>query len=167
MLPIPATDPAGFLWFLIFTAPIAIWVAWSDMKSMKIPNQAVLALAGVWLVAGYFLQPTNIWLWGFALLAIVLVIGFLLTTFAGVGAGDSKYAAAMAPFFTGADIRTVMALFAACILGAFACHRIARALPAVRAATPDWASWTHHKFPMGLALSGTLIFYPVLAAIMP
>jgi prepilin peptidase CpaA len=167
MLPIPATDPADFLWFLPFTTAIALWVAWSDMKAMRIPNVAVLALAGVWVVLGPVLLPVNIWLWGFALLAIVLVIGFLLTTFAGVGAGDSKYAAAMAPFFTGSDIRMVMALFAACILGAFACHRIARSVPAVRAATPDWASWTHHKFPMGLALSGTLVFYPVLAAFLP
>jgi prepilin peptidase CpaA len=167
MLPIPATDPASFLWFLVCTVPIAIWVSWSDMSRMKIPNKAVMALAGVWLVLGFFLQPFDIWLWGFALMAIVLVIGFLLTTFAGIGAGDSKFAAAMAPFFTGADIRTVMAVFAACILGAFACHRIARALPAVRAATPGWASWTHHKFPMGLALTGTLIFYPVLAVFLP
>ncbi|MGQ0566150.1 MAG: prepilin peptidase [Gemmobacter sp.] len=164
---IPATDPATFLWFLVFTVPIAIWVAWSDMSRMKIPNNAVMALFGVWVIAGFVLQPTNIWLWGFALLAIVLVIGFLLTSFAGVGAGDSKYAAAMAPFFTGADIRTVMALFAACILGAFACHRIARAIPAVRAATPGWASWTHHKFPLGLALSGLLVFYPAVALILP
>ena len=167
MLPIPATDPASFLWFLVFTVPIAIWVSWSDMSRMKIPNNAVMALAGVWVIAGFALQPLDIWLWGFALMAIVLVVGFLLTTFVGIGAGDSKYAAAMAPFFTGSDIRTVMALFAACILGAFACHRIARAIPAVRRATPDWASWTHHKFPMGLALSGALIFYPVLAAFLP
>ena len=167
MLPIPATDPASFLWFLVFTVPIAIWVSWSDMSRMKIPNNAVMALAGVWVIAGFALQPLNIWLWGFALMVLVLVVGFLLTTFVGIGAGDSKYAAAMAPFFTGSDIRTVMALFAACILGAFACHRIARAIPAVRRATPDWASWTHPKFPMGLALSGLLILYPVLAAILP
>ena len=167
MLSIPATNPADFLWFLPFTTTIALWVAWSDMKAMKIPNQAVLALAAVWVVLGPLLLPVNIWLWGFALMAIVLVIGFLLTAFAGVGAGDSKFAAAMAPFFTGADIRMVMALFAACILGAFAVHRIARAIPAVRAATPDWASWTHHKFPMGLALSGLLVFYPAIAVILP
>ena len=146
---------------------IALWVSWSDMKSMKIPNRAVMALIAVWVVAGPLLQPLDVWLWGLALMAIVLAIGFLLTTFAGVGAGDSKYAAAMAPFFTGSDLRMVMALFAACLLGAFACHRIARSLTFVRNATPDWASWTHHKFPMGLALTGALVFYPVLASFLP
>jgi hypothetical protein len=34
-----------------------------------------------------------------------------------------------------------------------------RALPAVRRALPDWASWTHPRFPMGLGLAGLLIFY--------
>ena len=34
-------------WFLPFVIPIAIWVAWSDMSSMKIPNKAVLALLAV------------------------------------------------------------------------------------------------------------------------
>ena len=167
MLAIPATNPADFLWFLPFTLVIGIWVSWSDMKRMKIPNNAVMALAAVWLVLAPLLLTVQIWLWGFALMAIVLVIGFLLSSFAGVGAGDSKYAAAMAPFFTGSDLRMVMALFAACLLGAFACHRIARSLTFVRNATPDWASWTHHKFPMGLALTGALIFYPVLASFLP
>jgi prepilin peptidase CpaA len=58
-----------------------------------------------------------------------------------------------------ADIRFVLALFAACLLGAFATHRGMRALVPVREATADWASWTHKDFPMGLALSGTLIFH--------
>ena len=35
---------AAALTFLPFAAAIGIWVAWSDMSSMKIPNKAVLAL---------------------------------------------------------------------------------------------------------------------------
>lgn len=167
MLPIPATDPAPFLWFLPLTVPIAIWVSWSDMKFMKIPNKAVMALAAVWLVLGWPVTGMTVWLWGLALLAIVLVIGFLLSTFGLLGAGDAKFAAAMAPFFTGADLALLFGLFAACLLGAFAAHRIARAIPAVRRATEDWTSWTHRKFPMGLALAGTLIFYPVCAVLLP
>ena len=65
----------------------------------------------------------------------------------------------MAPFFVGADIRFVMALFAACLLGAFVSHRGLRMVGPFRAATADWLSWTHKDFPMGLALSGTLVFY--------
>jgi prepilin peptidase CpaA len=37
---------------LPFVLPIAIWVAWSDMKRMKIPNKAVLAMAAIWPLPG-------------------------------------------------------------------------------------------------------------------
>jgi prepilin peptidase CpaA len=97
---------------------------------------------------------------------IVLVAGFLGNAAGLFGAGDAKFAAVMAPFFIGADARFVMGLFAACLLGAFASHRLAARIPTFRAATADWASWTSKDFPMGLALAGTLIFY-LLAALMP
>lgn len=159
----PIADP-NLLWFLPFTVPIAIWVAWSDMKFMKIPNKSVIALAAVYLVIGLFVFPLKVYGWGWALFGIVLLIGIIVSALRMVGAGDAKFAAAMAPFFATADIRLVFALFAACLLGALASHRLAKRIPAFRGATPDWVSWTDAKFPMGLALSGTLIFYPLLDA---
>ncbi len=147
------------LWLLPFVLPIAIWVAWSDMKFMKIPNKAVVAMAVVWLVIGLVAVPLHAWAWGWALLGIVLAAGFVANAAGLVGAGDAKFAAAMAPVFVGGDLRLVMALFAACLLGAFGAHRIAKLIPPFRAATADWESWTRKDFPMGLALSGTLIFY--------
>jgi prepilin peptidase CpaA len=153
---------SNILWFLPFTLPIAIWVAWSDMKFMKIPNKAVIALAAVYLIMGLAVFPLETYAWGWALGAIVLLVGFLASNMQMLGAGDAKFAAAMAPFFVTADLRMVLALFAACLVAAFACHRLMRAIPTVRRATPDWISWTHRKFPMGLALAGTLVFYPLL-----
>jgi prepilin peptidase CpaA len=145
--------------FLPFVTAIGIWVSWSDLKFMKIPNKAVLTLAAVWLVVGLFVVPLDLWFWGWALGAIVLVATFLATIAGLIGAGDAKFAAAMAPFFVAADPRFVMGLFAACLLGAFVSHRALRLITPFRTATADWASWTHKDFPMGLALSGTLIFY--------
>ncbi len=145
--------------FLPFVTAIGIWVAWSDMKFMKIPNKAVLALAAVWLVVGLPVMPLNLWLWGWALGAVVLLAGFVANLGGLLGAGDAKFAAAMAPFFVAADPRYVAGLFAACLLGAFVSHRGLRLIAPYRAATADWASWTNKDFPMGLALSGTLIFY--------
>jgi prepilin peptidase CpaA len=150
--------------FLPFVLAIGIWVSWSDMKFMKIPNKAVMALAAVWLVVGLVLVifqqlPLQTWLWGWALGAGVLVITFLATVAGLIGAGDAKFAAAMAPFFISADLRFVCALFAACLLGAFVGHRGMRLVTPFRKATADWASWTNKDFPMGLALSGTLILY--------
>jgi len=65
---------------LPFVAPIAIWVAWSDMKFMKIPNKAVIALMLVYVVAGLLILPLGTWAWGFALLGIVLAAGFGAST---------------------------------------------------------------------------------------
>jgi prepilin peptidase CpaA len=159
----PTVDPATALWFLPFTIPIAIWVSWSDMKFMKIPNKSVLALAAIYLITGPFILPLTTWLWGIGLGLVVLVFTFVMTAARAIGAGDAKFAAAMAPFFVGSDMRIVFALFAACLLGAFASHRAVGLIGPFRAATGDWESWTHKDFPMGLALSGTLIFYPLLS----
>lgn len=150
------------LWFLVPALPIGLWVAWSDMKFMKIPNTAVLALAGAYLVIGPVALGLHLWLWGIGLGLVTLVIGFLVSSARLVGAGDAKFAAAMAPYFAGSSAPMVMTLFAGCLLAAFVAHRLMRMVPAFRAATPDWQSWTHRKFPMGLALSGTLCFYFLL-----
>ena len=147
------------LWFLPFALPIAIWVSWSDMKFMKIPNKAVMSLAAVWLIVGFFVMERPDWLWGFAFLAIALVIGFGANMISLIGAGDAKFAAAMAPFFVVADWRYALGLFTACLLAAFVIHRVARRIPALKSLTTTWVSWTNKDFPMGLALSGTLIFY--------
>ncbi len=164
-------SPLAALAFLIPALPIGIWVAWSDMKTMKIPNKAVMALGAGFLIVGLGLVLTGLltftaFLWALGLGLIVLVAGFLGNAAGLFGAGDAKFAAVMAPFFIGADARFVMGLFAACLLCAFASHRLAARIPTFRAATADWASWTNKDFPMGLALSGTLIFY-LLAALMP
>lgn len=143
--------------FLPFVLPICLWVAWSDMSSMKIPNKSVLALWAVWVLPGVLVVPLHGWLWGIGLAVILLAAGFVANLAGLMGAGDAKFASAMAPFFVGADLRAVLGLAAACLLGAFAAHRLARAIPQVRKAAPDWESWTHDDFPMGLALAGMLL----------
>lgn len=162
--------PGLCLAFLPFTLAIGIWVAWSDMRAMKIPNKAVLSLIAVWLVVGLALVLTGAlpgmdWLKAIGLGLAVLVVLFVANMAGLMGAGDSKFGAAMAPFFLQADLRLVCGLMAACLLGAFAAHRTLRAIPAVRRAAPDWKSWTHKKFPMGLALAGMLNFFLLLAPI--
>lgn len=151
---------------LPFACAIAIWVSWSDMKFMKIPNQASYAILLVWLVVGIFVVPFQTWAWGWALGFAVLVFTFILNAAGAIGAGDAKFAAAMAPMFIYADIRLLCGIYAACSLGALGAHRLLKHVPPFRAATPDWKSWTHTGFPFGTALSGTLIFY-LLAALSP
>lgn len=156
------------LWFLPFIVPVCLFVAWSDMKFMRIPNNTVLLLVGVYALVGLLALPLVDYAWRWVHLIVVLLIGFVASSAGLVGAGDAKFAAAMAPFIAFGDVALVMTLFAAILLGAFVTHRTARAIPAVRRALPDWESWTRKKdFPMGLALGATLIFYFVLPVILP
>lgn len=152
--------------FLPFVLVIAGWVAWSDMARMKIPNKAVLAMAALWPLLGWIVLPLNLWLWGFAIMAIVLLAGFVGNAAGLFGAGDAKFAAAMAPVFTGGDPMFIAMLYAVCSIAAFAVHRLLRAIPAIRAMTPEWKSWTSNKFPMGLALAAMVVLY-LLAAFLP
>ncbi|MCC6305884.1 MAG: prepilin peptidase [Rhodobacteraceae bacterium] len=160
-----ALAPAAAAVFLPLVLPITLWVAWSDMRFMRIPNPAVLTLAFVWLAAGPLVLPLADWGRGWVGLGIVLGAGFALNLAGVVGAGDAKFAAAAAPFVAPADLRLVLPLLAAVLLGAFAAHRGLGLLPAFRSATPDWESWRRRDFPMGLALAGTLLFYLAIALV--
>lgn len=148
------------LWFLPLMLPIGIWVALSDLRDMRIPNVAVLATVGVFVVAGLFALPLEAYAWRFAGLAVILVVGFAVTALGLVGAGDSKFAAAMALFIAPGDYLFFLALFSLVVLASYATFRGAARVPAVRRATPHWVSWQRDKqFPMGVALSGALLIY--------
>lgn len=168
--PFPPTSPEAVAFayriFLLLCLPICAWVAWSDLRLMKIPNKAVMAVVAVFAFAGFVLMPAEYWLWRWVNLVAVLAIGFVLNIAANVGAGDAKFAAATAPYFAQKieHLQLALILLAAFLLGAFAAHRLMRAIPAVRAATPDWVSWQRKDFPMGLALVGTFVAYLVFMA---
>lgn len=159
-----AIAPSAALTFLPFALLIGLWVAWSDMKFMKIPNKAVLALVGVFVLVGPLALPFDEYLWRYLHLVVVLAITFVANLLRVMGAGDSKFIAAMAPFVDRGDGLAVFQIAAVVLLAAFATHRLFRALPAIRRSLPDWKSWTSAKFPMGLGLAGMLIVYLALGA---
>jgi len=151
---------------LIPALPLGLWIAFTDLKYMRITNKSVMVLAAAFAVLGIFLFPMEAYLWRLAQVLVVLAIGFVLNALRLVGGGDAKYAAAMAAYFAASDLRLVLLLFAAMLIGAFVTHRIAARVPALRNATQDWKSWTAGKdFPMGLALSGTLLVYLLAGAL--
>jgi len=158
------TAHAAF-WLLIFATPISLFVAWSDVREMRIPNLAVLALLAVYAVVGAATMPVEVWAWSWMNFAVILVFGILLNMTGGFGAGDAKFLAAMAPFVALGDLRLFLVLLSAAVIAAFVAHRLLRMVPAVRRATPNWASWQRSDFPFGLALGPALIFYLVLASI--
>ncbi|WP_298257654.1 prepilin peptidase [uncultured Litoreibacter sp.] len=152
------------LWALPLATLISIWVAWSDLARMKIPNKAVLALLVVFVIIGVIALPFEVYAWRFLHFAIVLAVGFLMTITGLVGAGDAKFAAAMAPFVAVSDATAVAAIFAVTTILSFILHRLARVSP-LRRLAPNWESWERTRdFPMGLPLAVTLVIYLARAA---
>ncbi len=146
-------------WFFPFALPICLYVAYTDMARMKITNGANLLLAAVFGVVGLIALPFDVYLWRLASLGIVLVVGFILNAAGAMGAGDSKFAAAAAPFIALGDLRLLMFLFMAVLLASVATHRAIKHTP-LRRLAPRWTSWEQDKkFPMGLALGATLALY--------
>lgn len=149
------------LLFLPFALPICVYVAFSDMRDMRIPNQAVLALFAVYVIVGLIALPFDEYMWRYVHVIVVLVAGIALNAGGVMGAGDAKFAAAAAPFIHLGDVRFLMALFAANMLAAFFAHRLGKHT-GLRNIAPHWKSWTNPKFPLGLALGGTLAIYLIL-----
>lgn len=160
-----AISASAALWFLPFVLPICFYVAFTDLRSMRITNQSVLALAAVFLVIGLIALPLPVYGMRVVQMIVVLLIGVLLNAGGAVGAGDAKFAAAAAPFVAAGDVRILLGIFAANLLAAFVTHRLAKYSP-LRQIAPGWQSWDMGwKFPMGLSLGGTLAIYLILGAI--
>jgi prepilin peptidase CpaA len=157
------TPPIAALWLLIPAVPVGLYIAFTDMKEMRIPNHAVIALVAGFAIFGLIGLPFADWAWRWLHLVVVLLAGMALNAARALGAGDAKFAAAAAPFIALSDWQVAAMIFAGFLLAAWVAHRLAR-LTLVRFA-PDWKSWTTGKrFPMGLALGPTLIAYLALAA---
>lgn len=158
-----ATPPGAALWLLVPALPIGLYIAFTDMKAMRIPNHAVLALVAGFAIFGLLGLPFADWAWRWLHLVVILIAGMGLNAARALGAGDAKFAAAAAPFIAASDWTAVLLLFTAIMLAAWIAHRLARAT--LRGLAPDWQSWsTGKRFPMGLALGPTLIAYLALAA---
>lgn len=152
------------LWFLPAVVPICLWVAWSDLATMKIPNKANLALLAAFVVLGFFALPFEDYLWRFAHVGVALVLGIVMNAMRMLGAGDAKFIAAAAPFVALSDLSGVALILGGCMILGFILHRVA-GQTAIRNLVPDWQSWQEKsRFPMGFPLGAALILYLVLAA---
>ena len=159
---IAATDA---LWYLPFALPICLYVAFTDLRDMKITNQAVMVLAGLFLVLGLITLPLPEYGWRLVQMVGVLVLGIVLNAVGAVGAGDAKFAAAAAPFIHPGDGIFVLMIFSGTLLAAFLTHRLAKHSP-LRRIAPDWKSWDRGwDFPMGLALGPAFALYLALGVL--
>lgn len=152
------------IWLLILSAPICLWAALSDLRSMCIPNKAVYALFGVFVVVGFITLPLPVFGWQIVHMLVLLAAGILINAAGLVGAGDAKFLAAAGPYLWLADLSILLVLFAVVLLAAVVTHRIAKH-SALRRLAPTWQSWdAGRKFPMGFPLAATLSAYLLLGA---
>ena len=153
------------MWFLPAVIPIAIYVSWTDMSTMKITNKAVMVLVFAYAVLGLFALPFGVYLWQWSHLFIMLLVGILLNAAGLMGAGDAKFIAGASPMLFIGDLRLIIALLAATMLSGLLTHRLAKYSP-LRRAVPHWQSWEDGKrFPLGFPLSMTLVLYLLIVAI--
>ena len=133
---------------------------------MTIPNWVSIALVAAFIVLGLLVLPLSEVGWRLVAGLALLVLGFVLNAIGQMGGGDAKLIAASAPYVAFADVAPALAIFSLTIFATLVLHRIARAIPAVRRATPDWASWeAGRKFPMGISIAGALVVYLAVKAI--
>ena len=159
------TSATAAAWLLTFALPICLYVAWSDLARMRIPNPANLALVAVFAVIGAVVLPAEEYLWRWLHLAVVLGLGMAFNAAGMSGAGDAKFAAAAAPFVAATDLRLLLALLAGCLLAGYVTHRLAMHSPLRRAAA-GWESWrSGPRFPMGFPLAAALGLYLFAAAL--
>ena len=152
------TQTAAF-WFFPVVLPICLYVAFTDLREMRITNQAVIVLGAIFVLLGPLALPFDTYLWRLAHLVVILLAGMVLNAAGAMGAGDAKFLAAAAPYVALGDLRLLMALFTAILLAAFVTHRGAK-YSGLRKIAPHWTSWDKgKKFPMGLALGTTLAAY--------
>ncbi len=150
---------------LVLAAPVCAWVAYTDLRFMRIRNAAVYTLFGLFVVAGPFLMPLSDYGWQLAHMPILLALGVAMNAAGLVGAGDAKFVAAAGPYLWAADMRMLILIFMANLIAAFVTHRLAKH-SSLRRLAPEWQSWSAGwKFPMGLSLAGTLLIYLTLGAV--
>ena len=148
--------------FLLPAIPICIWVIHSDLSAMRIPNAAVLALIAVFVVAGLATLPFAEFAWRWVHLVAAVAFTLLLAILGQMGMGDVKFAGATALFVSRDDLLQYGWLLFVVTCASLALHRLVRVVPPLLARMPDWRSWGHPGFPLGVPLAATLLIYLAL-----
>ena len=156
---------ATALWFLPAVIPLAIYIAWNDMRAMTISNKSLVVLLAVFALLGPFAFGFPAYFWQWLHFPVVLAVCMALWSLRAMGGGDAKMIAVMAPFFVVDDSILILRIFAASLLGALAMHSLFRLTP-LRNLAPDWQSWSAGRyFPKGLPLGMTLVLYLLWVAV--
>jgi prepilin peptidase CpaA len=103
---------------LAVLAALGLLAGWFDIRERRLPNWLVLATAVAGLSLAAWQGGVQVLPWHLAHFAIALAVGIGLYAIRALGAGDAKYYAALAAWFTlGLAIKLLMAVsFAGLVL---------------------------------------------------
>jgi prepilin peptidase CpaA len=96
-------DPIDGL-ILAPVAGLSLWCAWTDLARRRIPNAAVLVLAGLYPVAYAAGALPGAWWAGLMVAAVVFALGLAGFALGALGGGDVKLAAALALWAGSSDL---------------------------------------------------------------
>ena len=155
---------------LLLATPFALWAAWSDLTTMRIPNEVSELAAIAFILIMPFLLPLDDFGLRIAVGGWVLLIGYFLNAVGLVGGGDVKFATALVPYTLPADYQFLLIFYLSSLLVCFALHRIDLQILRQRAVKPailvSWKSFNSGgKFPMGLPMAVAILIYVVFKAI--
>lgn len=140
-------DPAA----LAVLAVLGLLACWYDVKQRRLPNWLVLVTLAAGLGLATWRSGFEVLPWHLAHLAIALGVGIGLYALRALGAGDAKYYAALAAWFTlGEAIKLLMAVsFAGLLLAlGWLAWRKFSGNPAPRKPQED-----QDKVPFGVAMA--------------
>lgn len=145
---------------LVAMTPLMIYVMWSDLKHLRIPNWVVLAVLAIFVVTGLWGLPLDTFLWRLVHGLAFLVIGFGIFSVAGgkVGGGDMKLIAVLVPFVAAADALFVLLVYTVVTFAGLFLHRMIRAY--LRGREIGWRAFDQNiYYPVGLVLGVTILVY--------
>jgi prepilin peptidase CpaA len=140
-------DPAA----LAVLAALGLLACWFDIRERRLPNWLVLATLAAGLGLAAWRGGIEVLPWHLAHLGIALVAGIGLYALRALGAGDAKYYAALAAWFTlGDGLKLLMAVsFAGLVLAlGWLAWRKLSGNPAPRKPLDDM-----DKVPFGVAMA--------------
>lgn len=151
---------------ILFFPFLMLYAAFSDLVSMTISNKVSLALIGGFLLFAWLTgMPLNVFIWHWALFALVLGIGIVLFVFGQTGGGDVKLAASTA-LWLGWE-HTMAYLLIASVIGAVLTLLLMKARGIIipdRLSRVEWIARLHRGdtgIPYGIALGLAAVFvYP-------
>jgi prepilin peptidase CpaA len=143
----PVADPAA----LAVLAVLGLLACWFDIRERRLPNALVLATLAAGLSLAAWRGGIAVLPWHLTHIAIALAAGIGLYAVRALGAGDAKYYAALAAWFTlGDGLKLLMAVsFAGLVLtlGWLAWRKFS-GKPALRKPLDDM-----DKVPFGVAMA--------------